>query len=221
MQDIGSPTLDTAPSVNRSLDRVIEILEAATVCISKNGIENTTFERIAHVINKRASHVKYYFDDKHNLFQSAVEYVTKKFQTEITAELAKIADPRSKVIRYGEFYPDFYDRYPHYRATFALIHYYMVQDKSLHPIGESIRTFSIERIARLLSETYPDLSWRIVKDRAEFLFTLMQGLCFQYFSFAHLYEIDVWRAKAARYVEAILCHLEQMNQGQAGAEVAE
>lgn len=129
------------------------ILKAAVKCISHDGFEGGTFDKIAKRLGTRRSHVSYYYADRHVLFEQVIQFVIATAQS-ITVEMVKKAgaSPGDQIVAICEAAFEWADRYPDQARVLLYFHFECASKARYRRLNTKIRESGVARLEVLIEE---------------------------------------------------------------------
>lgn len=137
----------------KTQNRALTILEAAIRLYREEGIENTTYERIAKVAKISRPLIFQYFSDYDDLFYKAMKFIRVQFQFFAVEAIKKAPNnPKDRFIAYVESTSDWCEQFPNYASGLLL---YLQKSSCVDRDRDFNTQFSeagAERIATLIEE---------------------------------------------------------------------
>jgi AcrR family transcriptional regulator len=155
------------------------IIEAAIQCISRKGIEETSYESIGKALKIRRSHVAYYFKDRDEMIELVIRYITATAQQSTVARLQHAKDAEAQVLAIVEGAFDWAEAHPDQVSVLLLFYYYCCFKKNYRETMILIREAGRERLSAVLAQAKVGSAARPVK--ARMIQALIFGGLFEFF----------------------------------------
>lgn len=128
----------------------LEIINAAIECISSIGYEKTTYDAIAKKIGTNRAHINYYFQNKSDIFKSAIQYIYAYYKSILQVQLDKSDGGLDELMKYIESPFIWAKKNPEQMSVMLMFYYLCVIDKKYRSINTQIRNAGVERINLIL-----------------------------------------------------------------------
>jgi len=134
-----------------------EILEATIRCLVEEGIENTNYESIGQKCGILKAHVAYYYPDKDQLIQSAVEFCAANAQEVTQKNLDKAKASKKKVSHFIEGAFNWMEKYPEQARVLLLFHYLSSIHKNYRQLYQKVGQSENEMLQGAVKQSYPKI----------------------------------------------------------------
>jgi AcrR family transcriptional regulator len=128
------------------------IIETVIQCISRKGIEETSYESIGKALKIRRSHVAYYFKDRDEMIELAVKYITSTAQALTVTRLQEETKPEKQVLAIVDGAFDWAEKHPDQVAVLLLFYHYCCFNKKYRAMMALIRNAGTERLTAVLGQ---------------------------------------------------------------------
>jgi len=182
----------------------IKIISAAIDCISKDGIEKTTFESIGHRSGTHKANVAYHFPDKEKIIEYSIQFITLKAQNEVVVYMKKCKKQREllKYYIYGNY--EWLKKYPSHASVMILFYYYTTFNTIYKKNNDDIFRSGIKRISEILKQSELKLPLVSIERISQQIQTLIIGDFISYITSDSLNSLSQQRAKTYESVSQII-----------------
>jgi AcrR family transcriptional regulator len=150
------------------------LLQSAIKLLNRDGPGHVSLNDVARDAKLNPALVKYYFGNKHKLFQAVLEQVVGEWRTEILAAVSETASPADTLRQRARATMDFLRRYP--SLTRLILHQLMMADsKEGRYFVENFARVNFEEHRRNLQRGIEDGSFRRVDPMFFFISYINSG----------------------------------------------
>lgn len=142
-----------AAAPSRTDERRAQILDAVLRILSKDGLDELTFERVGTEAGMARSHVVYYFKDRNELVVSAIRFAALSANQLIESHVGGGNDWKDCLTRYVDANFDWIENNPSHATLYVLLYYLARLKPSYRALHTEIREAGTERVMRLLERS--------------------------------------------------------------------
>lgn len=158
----------------------LKILEAASRCISKIGVEKTSITNIALEAELKRPLIAYHFPKKDRIFLEVVKSIIVNLSIELDElQSQKAKDGRQGIIEILTLYIDFFQNNSHYFHCFLHFFYMASIKNEYRDLNTKIKTIALSRIGEkvelLLKENDLNIDNKYIYNFTDLLYTKVFG----------------------------------------------
>lgn len=133
--------------------RRAEILEAVVEILSKEGVDELTFEKIGRRVKMARSHVVYYFPNREELVVAAIRFAAMSADATIRKHVERSHDWREELRNYivGNF--QWIGEHPAHATVYTLLYYRATYMDSYRELHSQIRDVGADRVKSILEKS--------------------------------------------------------------------
>lgn len=128
----------------------MEIIKASIDCLATVGLENTTYEAIAKKIGTRRAHIAYHFNNKTDIFNSAIKYILATYQQISIEHINTAKNPKQMIHKYVEAAFEWARKFPNQASVLLLFNYLCSHNKEYLKLNDQVKKKGQKRIHYML-----------------------------------------------------------------------